>query len=963
MYNRRSHVCIGTLIAALACAATANSQTTATGSVRGIVTDQQGAPVPGVLLSAVSPTVPGIQSATTDGTGTYRLAELLPGTYTITAELAGFARVVRTPVTVRAGLNLDVDIELRVGAIDEMVEVRQDTPLLETQHAGQSVNLSGDLLRALPLNERREWFGAFTLAPGVIVATFSGTNPLFYVHGSDSTANIVQIDGADMTPSALNSTMFVNLNTDAIDDIQIKTSGVDASAPLGLGGIVNIATASGTDRVAGSATLFVQPQRWNGSNNPGGTSSSVDQRQIDLSAGAPVVKGSVWAYAAYRYSDLVTGVSRTPAQLDALRGLVPGYTPLDTETRSHYWFAKASARLSNAHQLTAFYQSDVTPRRVADPTGVGVTQEETGGIGASARVSSVWSNRLTTRFGASYNDKRRDVAPPEVEAPLERVYQGTLLSGGRLSGNGLLVSRGAPFTAWTTEPNRKVTLSLDATVVVPGAVGDHQLQAGLYAQPILRMGLTSFNVNGGHVIEDVVLRRPGDYSAGVMPFHRQIVDGTSLLSSLLEGYDYAVYVQDAWRPTGRVTINAGVRVDRIAWSDRVFDVESVRSTQIGPRFGLNYAVTKDARNVARAHWVRVHDQPPAMAPSVGSTTLGFRDAYDLDLNGSFETEFATPATFALTRGRIIDPDLHQPFIQEWGTGFTRQFDGTLSIGVDLLRREFTDRPTLVDSNGIYDGGVFRGYRNVDFNEVYTVANNQWNAPVYTSLELSATKRTRTIQGIASYVRQWRHFDGTWQPNDPASFIQPSAFANDHGIGSTRGATSAATDANSLSGTHMTQRSTASAQWQDHTVRLGVTYTGPWQLLVASRYEYQSGAWSGPIVTRLAAPDLSFGPERLTLSNGRVVTNPLSTLIRFAYPTRGEHQLRTPDSHTWNVRVGRRFVWRRVGWEANLDVFNVTNHDADLSFQSGANQTYNPVFGLTTSRQLPRSAQAMIRATF
>ena len=47
-----------------------------------------------------------------------------------------------------------------------------------------------------------------------------------------------------------------------------------------------------------------------------------------------------------------------------------------------------------------------------------------------------------------------------------------------------------------------------------------------------------------------------------------------------------------------------------------------------------------------------------------------------------------------------------------------------------------------------------------------------------------------MQALASYVRQWRHIDGTWQPNDPASFIQPDAFANDTGIGSSTGTASA-----------------------------------------------------------------------------------------------------------------------------------------------------------------------------
>jgi hypothetical protein len=213
------------------------------------------------------------------------------------------------------------------------------------------------------------------------------------------------------------------------------------------------------------------------------------------------------------------------------------------------------------------------------------------------------------------------------------------------------------------------------------------------------------------------------------------------------------------------------------------------------------------------------------------------------------------------------------------------------------------------------------------------------------------------------VRQWRHIDGTWQPHDPASFIQPDAFANDRGIGSSTGTASATTDANSLSGVHMTQPLTASAQWQDHVARAAAAVDARWGILISTNYTFQSGTWSGPIVTRVASPDPAFGPPTIRLSNGRVVSNPLATVIRFAYPDRGDGQLRTPVLHVLNVRAGRRFTVRRLKIDASLDVFNVINHGADLGFEFMANQTYNPLYGQTVDRQLPRSAQIVLRAAF
>jgi hypothetical protein len=349
--------------------------------------------------------------------------------------------------------------------------------------------------------------------------------------------------------------------------------------------------------------------------------------------------------------------------------------------------------------------------------------------------------------------------------------------------------------------------------------------------------------------------------------------------------------------------------------------------------------------------------------TTGTPSVGQRDLYDLNLDGTFETTFVTPPTSGAIVNRTIDPDLHQPYVQEWGGGFSRQLSGGVVANVDAAHRRFVDRTTLVEINGKYDRHVFIGYLNEALNDIYTATNNQWNTPVYSSLELSLTKRTARVQTLASYVRQWRHIDGTWQPNDPAAFIQPDAFANHTGIGSSTGTATATFDSNSLSGFQMTQSVTASAQWQDHVARAAVAVTAPWGVMLATNYTFQSGTWSGPIITRIAAADPAFGPPTVTLSNGRVVSNPLATILRFAYPTRGDGQLRTPNLHALNVRAGRRFAFRRVKLDASLDVFNVTNLGADLGFEFLGNQTFNPLFGQTIDRQRPRSAQVVLRAAF
>jgi hypothetical protein len=438
-----------------------------------------------------------------------------------------------------------------------------------------------------------------------------------------------------------------------------------------------------------------------------------------------------------------------------------------------------------------------------------------------------------------------------------------------------------------------------------------------------------------------------------------IYDVPELLTSDNDTRDIAFYLQDAWRPTPRLTVNAGLRVDVITRRDNIFDVEMQDSVEVGPRLGLNYALTSDQRNVIRASWGRVHEALTHNIASAGANTAGRRELYDVNLDGVFETEFRTPSSTALNRDRVVDPDRHQPYSDEWTVGYRRQFQGGFVADVSFVRRDYRDRTAMLEINGLYNGSVFVGYRDPTFNEIYLITNNEWNRPRYSGLEFQVSKQAAALTAIGSYTRAWRSMQGTWQPNDPASFIQPDAFANNKGIGNIRSSTGFPEDANSLSGSAQTN----AAQWRDHVLALALSYRLPWDVMVATRYGFQSGPWSGPVVRRIPAADPAFGPPTVTLSNGRVVQNPLATTIRFAGSTRSDEQFDLPGLHNWSVRIEKRFTIGGVSLAGALDVLNLTNHDADQFLNSGGNQVFSPNFGTGSNRQMPRSVAVSFRVAF
>jgi len=936
--------------------AEAPAQTTATGSVRGYVRDATNAVLPGATITATSSTVPGVSVATSDTEGYYRVLELAPGTYTLTFELAGFTRVAREGIVVRAGTNIPVDVSMSVGALTDTVDVKAETPMLESRDVVSAVNISGEFQRSVPLSARRDWADFMAVTPGVVTVQFPGASGLYYVRGADFSSHVLQIDGADVGSAAQGATGFINLSSEALGDTQIKTGAIDASSPIGLGAVVNLATPSGTNAIRGAAGLLYQAKDWNWSNVPGGTASDVNNLQPDVAIGGPLVRNRWWGFAAYRYTRSDTGVSRTAQQVAALQALSPGFAPFDSRNEAHYIFLKTNAQFTPRHRAQFFYQKDDNPSDLVNPLDAArFLNRGPEGVGISGQLSSIWSDALTSRFTVAFNDKANQGRLYD-DGPTPRVVHAQAFpSSGVLVGSGpiaYLDNSGSGFDS----PYQKWTVSADFSFYKTGWQGSHEVQFGVYGQPLIRVQSDVKLPGGGFILQEEVLRNPANPGGGTVPFHRQVASVSSYTDQQVDSSDYAMYLQDAWKPFPRLTVTGGVRVDVLSRTDTIFDVKVQETTAVGPRLGLNYMIGGDQRDALRASWSRIHEVLAQNIVTAGTALAGIRDEYDTDLNGSFETVFATPPSTALSRDRRLDENRKQPRVDEVAVGYRRQFPGQVSVDVSWVRREYRDRTAYVDENSIIENGVFKGYRDPTQNQVYYVTENTWNWPVYNGLDVQVARQGAGWQMIGSLTRQWRHMAGTWQPNDPARFIQPQAFDNDKGIGATRGAQG---DANSLSG-----RSMAGAQvWRDYVISLAGSCQLPWGFVAATNYSFQSGLWSGPVVTRIGAPDPAFGPPVVTLSNGRAAANPLATVIRFVGNTRSDQQFRIPNLHVWNMRVGHRLKLGTHTLETAVDVYNLPNNGAAQYLFTGGNQTYNPFYKQGLLVQLPRAAQVSARFAF
>jgi len=119
--------------------------------IAGVVRDASGAVLPGVTVEATSPAlIEKVRTVVTDGEGRYNLVDLQQGTYAVTYSLAGFSTVKREGVVLTSGFTATVNVDLKVGALEETITVTGASPLVDTQNARQQVVVSREVFDALP---------------------------------------------------------------------------------------------------------------------------------------------------------------------------------------------------------------------------------------------------------------------------------------------------------------------------------------------------------------------------------------------------------------------------------------------------------------------------------------------------------------------------------------------------------------------------------------------------------------------------------------------------------------------------------------------------------------------------------------------------------------------------------------------------------------------------------------------
>ena len=239
------------------------------GTLLGTVTDQSGAAMPGATVVITEKSTNVSRETVTNTTGNYTFPNLVDGTYTVKAELAGFKTVVRENIRIAVNTSIRIDLSLTVGELSETITVSGETPLLQTDRTDTGRLIESVQVASMPLAFNRNFQGMMATVPGASrpykphSEFFNSQDSLASeVNGQSRMGNNVQIEGLDNNQRTGLLTVLIP-PAEAIDTVSVSTSNYDAEFGRAAGAVTSVTLKSGTNKLQGSVFWFGNTDKTN----------------------------------------------------------------------------------------------------------------------------------------------------------------------------------------------------------------------------------------------------------------------------------------------------------------------------------------------------------------------------------------------------------------------------------------------------------------------------------------------------------------------------------------------------------------------------------------------------------------------------------------------------------------------------------------------------------------------------
>ncbi len=700
----RACVCSGAAVvmAALFLATPALAQY---GQIEGQVTDATGAVLPGATVTAVNEDTGVSRSAVSDAGGDYRLAALIPGTYTVTAELTGFQTVQTTGVILTIQQTIVMDQSLSLAQVEETVTVTGTAPLLDTRRSDISTSVSDLQIQDLPVASRR-WVDLALLTPGTSQDAIRG----YYYRGNVNMgaggryyANAFIVDGVNNTWAEMGEARQ-NFPMDAIGEFQVTTSNFKAEYGLATGGLMTVVTKSGTNDFAGSAFWFFRDksltelthqQKEFAAEDASFEKPAYRRHQFGGSFGGPIVEDRTHFFFAYERTN-----EELFYDIDT-RGVHPQFEGTFPKDEWRYmWLARINHQLTEDHSvwLRIAWENEYRPNLTAGGSRVDgfdfavPRNAEVFGVTSVTGANSLNEFRFQRAFSkyevseafshgswdpGDFNAERLALCEQDIRRPTLRM--------------GSCNDQMGPETRWQFKD--------DFTWFTQGIGGDHQVKFGVDYNWI---DFAADSVGGfaGQFRFDT--DEPFDpNNPGTFPTR---YTQTEPRYDRVPVHHFSVYTQDDWT-SDRLTLNLGLRYDLQVGPMN----EDIRDIQFplpipfhegadargdknnwGPRIGFVYDLSGDntGRTTVKGGYGKFFENIRTLTNfgerwwHQGQTIRINNPDYLDPLGGRSREEYLSTAPPNIT---VLDNNYEQPYAHHFNLGVAHQLREDMALSLDLTR--------------------------------------------------------------------------------------------------------------------------------------------------------------------------------------------------------------------------------------------------------------------------------------
>ncbi|HEX7828958.1 MAG TPA: TonB-dependent receptor [Thermoanaerobaculia bacterium] len=667
------------------------------GNISGVATDQTGGALPGVSITITHTERGTNRTEVTDAQGRYRFAGLPLGTYRLEATLEGFAPTTHN-VRVEADKTNTIDVTMSLAAASEAITVTAEAPVVDPTNTTTTTRLSTEEYEKAPIGRNYQSITAF--APGVSRA---GSNP--NVNGALTANNQYLFDGVDVTDPTT-GTFGANINFEAIQEVNVMTTGTSAEYGRTTGAVVSVITKSGTNDFEGSAKIIASNDDWNAQNKARNqvTGASLARTKVDHvnkryagTLGGPLWRDHLWFFGAYEEFKPVVSYSRTLVTQEE-------YGSARNEKFQNY---RANWQITPSHQVWAKWNEDPISGIVrADYSGGAdlytLHLQGQGGEQKNAQYSGVFGSNFSV--DAAYGEATNIITvEPYAIGPYDNgslivdINTGDWFNGGQF-GAGNFVER--PRTQWNVAGTMFTTLGGNS----------HEFKVGVDSQ---EFESTSYYNIANDREYDVTDYNPA--TGTFTPFERYDYENNGPQTSA--GDIQSLYVRDKFSIGRRFNAEAGLRFEKQGGQNDVGQ-DIIDATALAPRFGFTYDLTNNGRmlltgSVGRFNGWILQSFSDNAAQGVSRTNYKRYEWNAATGTYVFAEEFRQASGAQLPVSTNLDPDR----MDEVTLGLQRQIAANAGVTVRGIYRKFGN---FVEDKLVYTGGqqVKTYYNNDDLERTY-----------------------------------------------------------------------------------------------------------------------------------------------------------------------------------------------------------------------------------------------------